>query len=210
MSNDGRHARLHEFFGCGDRLGRIAVIVDHQELDLLAEHAARRVQFSDLPVHALLHLLAEPGHAAGHRARRADQNLGLSERGGPERRSKCNDQMCEEMLHGLLPPTPAALSARSYHDAGACRKDCGQRHPGTRPAPVSPGIRMGIKPWSEGTGCAESRSYSLRICLIRAIASSTACAGLMPSATTLWTALPQTRSKPTSKYRGSPEAIEYL
>ena len=36
--------------------------------------------------------------------------------------------------------------------------------------------------------------YSLRICLIRAIASSTACSGLMPSVTTRWTAFSQTAS----------------
>jgi hypothetical protein len=53
--------------------------------------------------------------------------------------------------------------------------------------------------------------YSLRICLIRAIASSTACSGLMPSATTRWTASGQ-GSPPTSDhgsdlaYRQSPDA----
>ena len=36
--------------------------------------------------------------------------------------------------------------------------------------------------------------YSLRICLIRAIASSTACSGLMPSVTMRWIAFAQTRS----------------
>ena len=40
--------------------------------------------------------------------------------------------------------------------------------------------------------------HSARICLIRAIASSTACSGLMPSAATRWTALPQTYSRLTS------------
>ena len=34
-------------------------------------------------------------------------------------------------------------------------------------------------------------SYSLRICLIRAIASSTACSGLMPSVTMRWIAFSQ-------------------
>jgi hypothetical protein len=33
--------------------------------------------------------------------------------------------------------------------------------------------------------------YSLRICLMRAIASSTACSGLMPSVTMRWTAFAQ-------------------
>jgi hypothetical protein len=55
------------------------------------------------------------------------------------------------------------------------------------------------------TGPGNHRRYSLRICLIRAIASSTACSGLMPSAATRWTALPQTYSSLTSWYRQSPE-----
>jgi hypothetical protein len=36
--------------------------------------------------------------------------------------------------------------------------------------------------------------HSLRICLIRAIASSTACSGLMPSVTMRWIAFAQIRS----------------
>ena len=38
------------------------------------------------------------------------------------------------------------------------------------------------------------RAHSARICLMRAIASSTACSGLMPSAATRWIAFAQTRS----------------
>ena len=47
-------------------------------------------------------------------------------------------------------------------------------------------------------------AHSLRICLIRAIASSTACSGLMPSVATRWTAFAQTLP-PTSWSRQLPE-----
>ena len=48
--------------------------------------------------------------------------------------------------------------------------------------------------------------YSLRICLIRAIASSTACSGLMPSVATRWIAFPQMNSCQTASCRQSPKA----
>jgi hypothetical protein len=99
MSDDGSHARVHEFFGCSDRLLRIAVIIDHQELNLLAEDATRRVQLGDLHVRTLLHLLAEPSQCASHWARRADQDLGVGERGGAERCSECSNQRCKRMFH---------------------------------------------------------------------------------------------------------------
>ena len=49
--------------------------------------------------------------------------------------------------------------------------------------------------------------YSLRICLMRTIASSTACSGLMPSAATRWTAFAQIRSFQTWSWRRSPETV---
>ena len=48
-------------------------------------------------------------------------------------------------------------------------------------------------------------AHSARICLMRAIASSTACSGLMPSATTRWIALAQTHSLLTRSCRQLPE-----
>src|SRR5262245_56573862 len=48
-------------------------------------------------------------------------------------------------------------------------------------------------------------AHSARICLIRAMASSTACSGLTPSAATRWTALAQTNSPLTSWCRQLPE-----
>jgi hypothetical protein len=80
MPDDGSHASFHEFLGRSDRLLGIAIIINYQELDLLAENATRLVQLGDLHVHALLHLLAEPGQCASHWARRADQDLRLGER----------------------------------------------------------------------------------------------------------------------------------
>ncbi|MCE3247355.1 MAG: hypothetical protein K0R41_1180 [Geminicoccaceae bacterium] len=49
-------------------------------------------------------------------------------------------------------------------------------------------------------------NYSLRICLIRRIASSTACSGVIPSVTTRWIAVAQTNSWLTSWCRHLPEA----
>jgi hypothetical protein len=115
MSDHGSHARLHEFFGRSDRLRRIAIIIDHQELDLLAEDATRRIQLGNLHVHALLHLLAEPSQRASHWARRADQDLGVGERAGAEGDYKCRHKSYAKMLHGLpsltLIPAPAAPAA---------------------------------------------------------------------------------------------------
>jgi hypothetical protein len=51
--------------------------------------------------------------------------------------------------------------------------------------------------------------YSLRICLMRAIASSTPCSGVMPSLTTWWISLPQTCSASTWLCRQLPERARY-
>ena len=62
-----------------------------------------------------------------------------------------------------------------------------------------------IRPTRETSGL--MLGYSLRICLMRAIASSTACSGLMPSAATRWTASAQTCSRWTTRScRQSPDA----
>jgi hypothetical protein len=47
-------------------------------------------------------------------------------------------------------------------------------------------------------------AYSLRICLMRAIASSTACSGLMPSTAMRWTAFAHVRSCQIESWRMSP------
>ena len=48
--------------------------------------------------------------------------------------------------------------------------------------------------WEAGQSWVSVAGYSLRSCLIRAIASSTACSGVMPSVTMRWIAFAQTRS----------------
>ena len=68
-------------------------------------------------------------------------------------------------------------------------------HQTTRSAALGAERRIGRAAAARTTGDQPLHGSSLRrICLIRAIASSTACSGLMPSATTRWTALPQTCS----------------
>ena len=68
---------------------------------------------------------------------------------------------------------PAAMTARSQELTWILP---------LRPLPGSPEV------WPR------SVRYSLRICLMRAIAWSTACSGLMPSATMRWIAFAQTCS----------------
>ncbi len=80
MADHGSDARRHQFVGRCDRLLRIAVVVDDHQLEPLAENAAGRVQLGDARFHPTLHLLAEPSHAAGHRAGGADQGLGAGDR----------------------------------------------------------------------------------------------------------------------------------
>ena len=75
-----------------------------------------------------------------------------------------------------------------------------RRRRGPRCMPTSP--PAGIRNPSAGL----NKAYSLRICLMRAIASSTACSGLMPSAATRWIAFAQTYSCQTRSCRQLPEA----
>ena len=110
MPDDRGDARLDELSGRGDRLLGVAVVVDRQQLDLLAEDAARGVQLGDLHRRALQHLLAEPGHAAGQRPRPADQDLGVDERSGADRRCEGDNEPYDAMLHGLVLRLTAAMT----------------------------------------------------------------------------------------------------
>ena len=130
MAYDGVHLRLHELAGSGDRLLGVAVIVDWEERDLLAENPAGRVQLGDLNADAFLHLLAEPGQPAGQRTRHADQDLGMDERGGAERHCDRNYQMCEKSLHGVVSPGRQPRES-TYHGSS-------ERRQGRRSAEVSP------------------------------------------------------------------------
>ena len=59
------------------RLIGVAEVVADDQLDLLAEHAALGVEILDRHLGAALIPLAGPGVDAGHRAGRADPDLGL-------------------------------------------------------------------------------------------------------------------------------------
>ncbi len=111
---------------------------------------------------------------------------------------------------------------------GMSRKDLegliGYAHPGRRgaepaprpvdqhdPAPARSARHLGRgaafgPPGEAEPGDRRRVGYSLRICLIRAIASSTACSGLMPSVATRWT--PSARRAPVRPHRAarSPKA----
>ena len=77
MPGDEDHAVADQLAGERHRLIGIAEVVAHDQLDLLAEHAALGVEIRDRQPGAALILLAEPGIGAGHRAGDADQDLGL-------------------------------------------------------------------------------------------------------------------------------------
>jgi hypothetical protein len=121
MTDDDRHAIGHELVRRRHRLIWIAEVVHQHGNKRFAEHAAALVQVIQRHVRTGPGLAA-PGHSAGQRRSNADPNLGLSERGSPERRSKSNDQMCEKTLHWLVPPGRQSPQ-RTYHGSSERRQD---------------------------------------------------------------------------------------
>jgi hypothetical protein len=87
MSDDEDGTVACQLVCCGDRLIRVAEIVDHNQLDPLAEHAAGGIEILDRESGAALELPAEPRLRARHRARHPNQDLrpsGPAERGGED------------------------------------------------------------------------------------------------------------------------------
>ena len=76
MPDDEDDAVAYQLVCCGDRLIRVAEVVGHNELDLLAEDAALGVEIRGRHPGAALELLAEPSLSAGHWAGHANQDLG--------------------------------------------------------------------------------------------------------------------------------------
>ena len=97
MADDQRNAVGDELAGGDHRLLGIADVVGHDDLYLLAEHAARRIDVSHRHLRATLYLRACPGELSGERASDPDQHLRV--RGQAERGRKHN---CygNEMTHG--------------------------------------------------------------------------------------------------------------
>ena len=75
MPDDEDDTVAYQLVRCGDRLIRVAKIVGHDELDLLAEEAALAVEIRGRHPGAALELLAEPRLRAGHWAGNANQDL---------------------------------------------------------------------------------------------------------------------------------------
>jgi hypothetical protein len=103
--------------------------------------------------------------------------------------------------------SPAPIATAAADDPLACRGS--QSRPKIGAPPLSPASRFDVNGRCRRTAAPGARelgqpetpaivesvaSYPLRICLTRAIASSTACSGLMPSVTMRWIALAQTSS----------------
>ena len=80
VSDDEDHTVTDQLPCGGDRLLGIAEVVRRDQLHLLAEHAAGGVEVGHGQRRAALHLLAEPGILARHRAGHADQDLGRGRR----------------------------------------------------------------------------------------------------------------------------------
>ena len=97
MPDDEDDAFAYQLVCCGNRLIRIAEVVSHEELDLVAEDATLGVEISSRHPGTALELLAEPSLTAGHCAGHTDQDLRPSgcikraERRQHERGSENND-----------------------------------------------------------------------------------------------------------------------
>jgi hypothetical protein len=108
VTGDEYDAHSDELVGGRDRLLAIAIVVGRDHLDLLAEHAARGIQVGHCELHAALGLFAEPCVRSGERPGQADQDLGVTDRGGAECRRKGDHQRWEK--HGLVPPGRSAVT----------------------------------------------------------------------------------------------------
>ena len=87
MPGDEDHTVADQLLCGGDRLLGIAEVVHRDQLHLLAEHAAGGVEVGYSLRRTTLHLLAEPGILARHRAGHSDQDFrprGPAERGGKQ------------------------------------------------------------------------------------------------------------------------------
>ena len=89
MADHGSDARRHQFVGRGDRLLRIAVVVDDHQLDPLAEDAAGRVQLGDasLPSRVASARRTKPCCRSSGRRRRSRSRRGHPQRTMPQAKS---------------------------------------------------------------------------------------------------------------------------
>jgi hypothetical protein len=69
VSDDKDDAVRNQFPGCGDCLLGIAEVVGRDELNLLAEYAARGIDVGNRQLRTALKLLAGPCELSRHRAR---------------------------------------------------------------------------------------------------------------------------------------------
>ena len=80
-------------------LGRVAAVVLEVDLDLAAQHAARGVGFGHRQLRTPARMLAESGHAAGHRNGRADHDRSGCRLGGGQLGRGGDDQAQEKLVH---------------------------------------------------------------------------------------------------------------
>ena len=92
MAGNELHARLGELVRHGDGLLRVASVVAHFQLQLLAQDTAGGVDVRNRLLNALLHLLAEGGVLTGDRAGGRHRDVGLRHRGGHSGRRNRNEE----------------------------------------------------------------------------------------------------------------------
>ena len=80
MPDDEDNAAAYQLVCCGDRLIRIAEVVGHEEVDLVAEDAALGVKIGGRHPDTALELLAEPSLTASHWAGHTNQDLSFRRR----------------------------------------------------------------------------------------------------------------------------------
>ena len=91
MAGHEDHSGTGELVGDRHGLLRVAGVVAHFQLDLLAQDTAGGIQVGDSLIGASLHLLTESGVLAGHGAGDRDDDIGIS--GG---RGECECRRCSE------------------------------------------------------------------------------------------------------------------
>jgi len=94
VSGDERNLGAGEFLGDGARLLRIAGVVTDLQRELLAEHAAGGVDVGDRLFGAVLHLAAECGFAARHRA--CDGDVDVLGKRACRQRKRCAQCQADE------------------------------------------------------------------------------------------------------------------
>jgi hypothetical protein len=139
MPDDEDHAVADQLVCCGDRLCRVAEVVAHDQLALLAEEAALGVEICGRHRSAALELLAKLRLRAGHWASHTNQDLGPRDRCPDCRDADNTDEEKSPADHGpalrpvallrCLAPQNRVLFEIIGHNKVVAAADLRKRHP---------------------------------------------------------------------------------